>query len=581
MLSKELIKKIIEFDYNARTMDKYDRRRYGTVSNRELLFGEHRGKEAGSKIGFYSTYGCGCCTMKDIVARPYWDARDGERVKDGAPTRKTLRYNVVVPEREYRGKNAAERNRREREVMVYHVAVRLNRNFLPVVKDVSHFSPKTGVIEFNDMGYHQLGGWIVYWNRSDYDNKSFKALILPRRAGEWSKVDYHWRGALTFPWHETVNVEDLKGTRYEWCQYVDGLGVGLCDWLALYRREPKVEMLAKAGLYDLISPAATKALQDKRVFQWFKDRMAKLGKIRFSVRDALWAARHGKEMKDARRHFGLVDEIKYRWRGGYSSYYGYGCPAHANLKVRFNYERIDKLLKKLHVKIEEYVRYLSECTRAGLDLRNEGTLYPPTGGGRKAFIDRIEALEAENEKREKAERRRRAREDRERARIERENEKRWIAETMKERGPELEAFQKSLDRTKTLTGCGYRIVLAKTQEELLKEGKRMGNCVGNGTYGRGIVAGDRLIVVVAGKGKIEGNNGKMVERRFDVEIDRKHWKMRQCYGPGNCTAPDEVRELAQRIAESLKAKAAELGRKKRERARRKAASVKTEKRNAA
>ena len=567
MLSKELIMKIIEFDYNARTMDKYDRRRYGTVSNRDLLFGERRGKEAGSRIGFYSTYGCGCCTMKDVVSRPYWDARDGERIKDGAPTRKTLRYNVVVPEKEYRGKNAAERNRREREVMVYHVAVRLNRNFLPVVKDVSRFSPKTGAIEFNDMGYHQLGGWIVYWNRSDYDNKSLKALILPRRVGGWSKVDYRWKGALTFPWHETVNPEDLKGTRYEWCQYRDGLGVGLCDWLELYRREPKVETLAKAKLYDLISPAATKALQDKRVFQWFKDRMAKLAKKRFSTRDALWAARHGKELKDAARHFEIVESMKHAfgWRGRPDG-------------VRFDYERVRKLLKKWHVKVEEYGRYLSECSRAGLDLRNEGTLYPPTKGGRKAFVDRIEALEAENEKREKAERRRIARANRERARIEKENEKRWIAETMKERGPELEAFQRSLDRTKTLTGCGYRIVLAKSQEELLKEGKRMGNCVGCGTYGRGIVAGDRLIVVISAKGKMKGESGKTVERRFDVEIDRKGWQVRQCYAPHNGAAPDEVHELARRIVETLQAQEAEM-RRKRE-ARGKAARVKTEKKAA-
>ena len=573
MLSKELIRKIIEFDYNARTMDKYDRRRYGTVSNRDLLFGEKRGRSEGSRIGFCWTFGARGDEMSDVKIRPYWDIQHGERVKDGAPTRKTLRYNVVVPEREYRGKNAAERNRREREVMVYHVAVRLNRNFLPVVKDVSHFSPKTGAIEFSDMGYHQIGGWIVYWNRSDYDNKAWKATILPERVGGWSKADYRWKGALTFPWHETVNPEDLKGTRYEWCQYKDGLGVGICDWLALYRREPKVETLAKAGLYDLISPAATKALQDKRVFQWFKERMAKLAKIRFSVRDALWAARHGKELKDAVRHFKLVETLRRD-----ISYWGcieYKTPP------RLDYERINKLLRKWKIHPEEYGRYLRECTRAGLDLRNEGTIYPPTKGGRKAFIDRVEALEAENEKREKAERRRRAREDRERARIERENEKRWIAETMKERGPELEAFQKSIDSTKTLTGCGYRIVLAKSQEELLKEGKRMGNCVGCGTYGRGIVAGDRLIVVISAKGKMKGENGKTVERRFDVEIDRKHWKVRQCYAPHNGAAPDEVRELAQRIADSLKAKAAELGRKKRERARRKAASVKTEKRKAA
>lgn len=458
MLSKELIKKIIEFDYRARMKKKFDKRRYGSVSDTALLY--RRKMSEGQYIGFCETFGKRGDEYSGCALRAYWNAHDGTRQKkDGAPT---------------------------------------------------------------------------------------------------------------FPWHETVNPEDLKGTRYEWCQYKDGLGVGLCDWLALYRREPKVETLAKAGLYDLISPAATKALQDKRVFQWFKERMAKLAKRRFSVRDALWAARHGKELKDAARHFELVETI--------SSAIQSECWRHS-INARFNYERVGKLIRKLKVKPEECGRYIDECARSGLDLRNEGTLYPPTKGGRKAFIDRVEALEAENEKRERAERRRRAREDRERARIEKENEKRWIAETMKERGPELEAFQKSLDRTKTLTGCGYRIVLAKSQEELLKEVKRMGNCVGCGTYGKGIVAGDRLIVVISAKGRMKGESGRAVERRFDVEIDRKHWKVRQCYAPHNQAAPDEVRELAQRIADSLKAKAAEM-RRKRE-ARGKAARVKTEKRKAA
>ena len=572
MLSRKEIEEIVEFDRAARFRKQYDRRRYGTSSKRELSFASrhvvaadpyggmggdeenerHRGVSVWEKppmtleqaLGFAANFG-GQKTVEKL--RSYWDPRDGERVKDGAPTRKTLRYNYIVPDKPYCGKDAAARNRKECEVTVVHVAVRLNRAFVPVVKDVMRFSVKRDVIEMRDMGYHQLGGWICYWDRKDYENKAIRAYIEPAGLGEWSKIDYKWRGAATFPWHETVNVEALKGTRYEWCQYRDGLGIGLCDWLKLYRSEPKVELLAKGGLYDLISPVALKALKDRRVFDWVKARADSLKKKRFSTRDCLWAARHGKELKDARRHFELVETLR---RSLIYSMVG------KRTTTRFDYERIDKLLGKWHVKPEEYGRYLEECSRAGLDLRNEGTLYPPTKGGRKAFVGRIEALEAENEKREKAERRRRAREDRERARVEKENEKRWIAETMKERGPELEAFQKSIDRTKTLTGCGYKIVLAKTQEELLKEGKRMGNCVGCGTYGRGIVAGDRLIVILNARGK------DSAEHRFDVEIDRKSWKVRQCYGPHNSKAPDEVRELAMRIAESLKAKAAEMRRRR-------------------
>ena len=553
MLSKKQIKEIVAFDRQARGLGQYDGRRYGTSSKRALAFCSKH------VIGADPYGGMPLCEVFDNREQmAYWDAADGVRMKDGAPTRKTLRYNYIV-----RGKWT--KDFRKREVRVFHVAVRLNRSFCPVVKVVATYSPVTNKVQVRDMGYHQLGGWIVYWDRKDYENKAIRAWICLSGLGDWFDHPCKWGDGLKFPWHETVNPEALEGTRYQWCQYRDGLGTGLCDWLWLYREEPHIENLAKMGLYDFITPFATNALKDKRVFRWVLDHAGELKKS-CSVKAAVWAAKHGKELKDARRHFELVEEIKQRWRGGYSAYYGYGCPAHANLKIRFDYERIDKLLKKLHVKIEEYVRYLSECSRAGLDLRNEGTLYPPTKGGRKAFVDRIEALEAENERRERAERRRRAREDRERARVEKENEKRWIAETMKERGPELEAFQKSIDRTKTLTGCGYKIVLAKTQEELLKEGKRMGNCVGCGTYGRGIVAGDRLIVILNARGK------GSAEHRFDVEIDRKSWKVRQCYGPHNSKAPDEVRELAMRIAESLKAKAAEM-RRRREASKRRAAKA--------
>ena len=98
-----------------------------------------------------------------------------------------------------------------------------------------------------------------------------------------------------------------------------------------------------------------------------------------------------------------------------------------------------------------------------------------------------------------------------------------------------------------LRGCGYAIVLAKTQDELLAEGKKMHNCVGMGLYGKGIVEGDRLIVM------LKRPNGRGFESFCDIEIDRHTWNVRQCYTKGNRIPPDEVRDLANRIATFLKA----------------------------
>ena len=550
MLTREQIEKIIAFDYRARMKKKFDKRRYGSVSDTALL--HRRQMSEGQMAGFNATFTkvSGGCAL-----RAYWNAHDGTRQKkDGAPTRKTLRYNLIVPEKAPSSK--LDGTGKRPGLKVYHVAVRLNRQFKPLIKDVVHFSPQTKRIEVRDMSYHQMGGWIASFSREEYDVRTNRSYFYCGAFGRWCtyKDCYRWGGMLLFPYHETVNPEDLKGTAYEWCQYEDGHGIGLCDWLALYHDEPKVELLAKLKLYSVISPMGVREMKKPKIFNYVKENLAQLQKGRYSLREIVWSANRGTTLDKGVRHYKLIESFKYFKPAG----------------LRLDYERADKLIRKLKVDVDEYCRYLRYAKKAGLDLRNEGTVYPPVAGGRKAFMARLERIEAE------AARREAERDIMEKYGVKSPEE---VKKIMEARVEEIAAFQTLIDRSKTLKGAGYKLILAKTQEDLIAEGKRMGNCVGCGEYGRGIVAGDRLIVIISAKGKMKGESGKTVERRFDVEIDRKHWKVRQCYAPHNDAAPDEVRELAQRIADSLKAKAAEM-RRKRE-ARGKAAHVRTEKRKAA
>lgn len=520
MLSKEQIEKIIAFDYRARMKKKFDKRRYGSVGDTALLHG--RQMSEGQMVGFNATFAkvSGGCAL-----RAYWNAHDGTRQKkDGAPTRKTLRYNLIVPEKPRRAKAGQKPVRPG--VKVYHVAVRLNRQFKPVIKDVVHFSPQTKRIEVRDMTYHQMGGWIASFSREEYDVRINRSYFYCGAFGRWctykdgyNNLGYRWGGALLFPYHETVNPEDLKGTAYEWCQYEDGHGIGLCDWLALYHDEPKVELLAKLKLYSVISPMGVREMKRPKIFNYVKENLAKLQKGRYSLREIVWSANRGTTLAKGVRHYKLIESFKYFKPDG----------------LRLDYERADKLIRKLKVDVGEYCRYLRYAKKAGLDLRNEGTVYPPVAGGRKAFMARLEQLEAEHAKREAE------RDMMEKYGVKSEKE---VKEIMAARAEEISAFQKSIDRSKTLTGAGYRLILAKSQKELLAEGKRMGNCVGNGMYGKGIVRGDRLIVIIQGRGK---------KQRFDVEISRKTWKVAQCYAPHNKTAPKDVRKLADEIAKALKA----------------------------
>lgn len=420
------------------------------------------------------------------------------------PIRSTLRYNYIVPDRT--------RDARRRDVTVVHVAVRLDAAYRPVVKDVGRWNVRTRRLELRDICYRAIAGWVVDWGA---DGKW-------QDGGAWTCGD-----GLSFPWHETVNPDALKGTRYAFCQYDDKTHgkAGLVGWLILYRQEPRVELLAKAGLCRLVCPAGLAALKDRRVREWVTAHRDELASVRCKVRDVLFAARRGLTLSAAAAHFRIVENVRH-WLEG-------DCA-----RLRLDWARLAKALPKWGVGEAEYARYLNHARAAGLDLRNEGTLYPPTAGGRAAFMARLEALEAAEARKRRAQaaaRRKRR------------------AEMMEVRAAELEAFQRSLDRVRTLKGCGYVLVLAKTQKELLAEGKRMHNCVGCGTYGEGIVAGDLLIVM------LRDADGKSF---CDIEISRRSWTVRQCYLKRNERAPQDVRTLADRIAAALKAEHARHRRRK-------------------
>ena len=193
------------------------------------------------------------------------------------PTRKTLRYNYIVVggrprtlAEVFADKEAARPPQWGKlEVTVVHVAVRLNGAYRQVVKEVGRWHIKTGKLELRDIDYHGLGGWIVDWRKEDWagggkrkDGKAETAPLVakPVDDGWYSGGKWKFNVGLTFPWHETINLDALKGTLYEYCQYADDTPckAGLVDWLMMYRAEPKIELLAKMGLYSLICPAGIK-----------------------------------------------------------------------------------------------------------------------------------------------------------------------------------------------------------------------------------------------------------------------------------------------------------------------------------
>lgn len=295
----------------------------------------------------------------------------------------------------------------------------------------------------------------------------------------------------------------------------------------------------KTATAELKERAKSEGKDAKKCWKFIEAVARKVGSsCHIDPRTIAYAAKHNTSLRVAQNHYDFISVMQNasRWAN-----FGGDRP-------KLDYERLRKAIRKWKVEPAEYFRYLEHAAGAGYDLRNEGTLYPPVTGGRDAFMARLEAMEAAHVRKmsaeERRERRRAAKERAKEARREAER-KEWIKKTMRSRIEEIEAFQTSLKRVDTIRGCGYKIVLAKSQKELLAEGRRMGNCVGMGIYGEGIVAGNTLIVTI--------QDPKNSKRRYDVEINRKTWSVRQCYARHNDQAPAEIHELARELADCFKA----------------------------
>ncbi len=441
--------------------------------------------------------------------------------------RRTLRYNYIVPNASFLGpRHPGE------EVCILNVAVRLAADHVPVVKETGRLWPERGKIELFDVNFKQCAGWTVDWDPADLRAGKRVPFRHADRScyGSWREKYEFGKQGVNCTHFPTVNPGALAATRYRHCGYSDSApGAGLMEWLSLYRQEPKIELLAKAGLHCLVNPLGIKALKDGRVFAWVRRNMSELVKLDCpDSRDVVWAARHDTTVKAAHSHFEMVRSLSYvldntRWKLSHPNMDG---PRAVKLKI--DYERLAGLLTKWHVDCHEYGRYLEYAWECDRDMRNEGTLYPPVAGGRKAFMRRLEALESDM-----------AAAEAKRIEMRKAAERRKIAA----RRAELDAFASALARRSELRRCGFKILLARTQTELRIEGRHMHNCVGSGSYGAKVASGESLIVMLRRGGKCF----------CDIEIARRDWSVRQCYLRRNKPAPAEVRTLANRIAAFLKA----------------------------
>jgi hypothetical protein len=336
-----------------------------------------------------------------------------------------------------------------------------------------------------------------------------------------------------------------------WPNYCPNYAKQLAEILYAYAKDPKTELLVKAGLFNAyrFSPVRTPKkcaeLARNKVLMKMLIQNPELA-TRYNWNDLVWMSKSGKRtIADVRER-----ERKRAEPSAYFSAVRQSYPTGIPKRAAMVY------CQKNGVDAGQYCEAMNNARAEGLDLRARCVAYPTDF--KKFYAARAKAEQIRHKKYEREQKRMLAR-------IERENKKReaWWAKNgarirveqaaREEREKKIlarrdELIAQFVDELRALVekhaeelNLGdWKIAWLTKQDDFLNEGNDMGNCIGGGSYSLGMAGRDCVCLAIA-----QG------EERVDIEIG-DGWKLKQCYARKNTTPPKSAREVAQRLAELFK-----------------------------
>ena len=309
----------------------------------------------------------------------------------------------------------------------------------------------------------------------------------------------------------------FEGTRYEHCGYDVNSGMHFLEYAKCYNISRGVEFLGKSDLWKLITPSFVRLLStDKGLFNFFRTHLDEIRQhscrggfyAAYSISEILRAYRHRETPADAR----LAVRARHAFRG----YYG-------RMYVPKSIDRLEllKWCRKNEITEMEYERYAQYVYKAGEDITAFGVTMP------RDFKAKLEEYE---ERAHREEVRRRARQDRKRAK------------ERKALNPGIKSVAEAFAMLSRLSKHGLTVVLPMSVQSLIDEGNAMRNCIGGMGYDEKIAKGKSLIVFLYKDGK----------PFVDIEIDREHWTVRQCYTKFNHNPEEKITQFAKAICAKAK-----------------------------
>lgn len=386
------------------------------------------------------------------------------------------------------------------DMEVHTVACKYRRDGTVAAKEVVRASVDEAFMYMKDVASYVIAGYIVDWS--------------PEKMGQSKQWSYggRWESEAYAPrckWKincEVINPEELlKHPRFRYCAWHPGCG-DILDYLKVYADNPRIELLAKAGLgrFGACGGFAKRLAADRRLAKFLMSHADEVKEFRYGCDVISRAFRDGCTLGEA--------DLRIRYR---RCFRGYGLPQEVDASKAVAYTRD---LSKY-----DYCRYLHNCKRLGLDLRDTKTAFPRRFKARSQVVaDQY----AEIDRRAKADR-------------------------AKKQDEQIAATANKFARLERRTAA-LRITIPRRTADLIREGKRLSNCLGDGHYAAKMARGETLICFVR---RAESPNAAFVA----VEWSPNQKRVLQCYAAKNGRPPEQVIRSVTKWFEGGKKPARRLG----------------------
>ena len=375
------------------------------------------------------------------------------------------------------------------DVEVHTVACKAGHRRGVIAKEVVRASVDDPFLYVKDLAFMQMAGYVIDW--------SPEKIGEPRPwtyRGKWESESY---GVARGKWKingPVINPEALQAhPRFRYCAWTPECGY-ILDYLKVFAKHPRVELLSKAG-------AGCFGRKVGFVAQMERDR--ELARFFLANLETIKASRYGVNVIRCAYRFKItLDEANNRVDAR-RRFLPYGLPREVDATRAWAY------VAKLKCHANGYTEYLRQCRRLGLSLTDTKVTFPRQFSRRQRIVaDRV----AEMDRRLNAEK---------------------AAAMDKQLAVAASRFA-HLERARAFT-----VVIPRRCSDLVREGKRLHNCLGDGHYAAKMARGETLVAFVR-------QSTRPGAAFVAVEYSPDQKRVLQCYAAKNQRPQKPVLEFVER-----------------------------------